>query len=194
MPAGPVVPEHFRLYKSSKDSESIVKHLCDGHSFEYWMTRSNRSDFCFVTPSGNSERIHSMASDEIAGLGLAIEVSNQGQCRVLHTIVGGSAHGCGKISPGDFLLAVLDRERSAEYLLTSGLDFNEVKSLIAGRRGTKVTLKMQHQDSFEENSGEIYLCEDLIRSPIQAPQLPVRATLDSFSPFSPLEMVCHSNL
>ena len=131
-----------------------------------------------------------MASDEIAGLGLAIEVSNQGQCRVLHTIVGGAAHSCGNISPGDILIAVLDRERSPEFLITAGLDFNEVKGLISGRRGTKVTLKLQRQDSFESNSSEVYLCEDLIRSPIQPPPLPVRTTLDSFNLFSPLEMVC----
>ena len=126
--------------------------------------------------------------DEIAGLGLAIEVSNLGQCRVLHTIVGGSAHSCGKISPGDILIAVLDRERSPEFLPTEGLDFNEVRGLIAGRRGTKVTLKLQHQDSFGNNTDEIYLCEDLVRSPVQPPPLPPRPTVDAFNLFSPLDM------
>ena len=122
-------------------------------------------------------------SEEIAGLGLAIEVPTNGQCRVLQTIIGGAAHSCGKISPGDILIAVLDRERSQEFLKTEGLDFNEVRGLIAGRRGTKVTLKLQRQDSTGDDG--IYLCEDLVRSPIQPPANPHRPPVSL--PVSPID-------
>jgi hypothetical protein len=123
-------------------------------------------------------------SEEIAGLGLAIEVPNTGQCRVLQTIIGGAAHNCGKIFPGDNLIAVLDRERSPEFLKTEGLDFNEVRGLIAGRRGTKVTLKLQRQDSAGDDG--IYLCEDLVRSPIQPPANSLRPPV-SLIPMSPID-------
>jgi hypothetical protein len=123
-------------------------------------------------------------SEEIAGLGLAIEVPPNGLCRVLQTIIGGAAHSCGKIAPGDILIAVLDRERAPEFLKTEGLDFNEVRGLIAGRRGTKVTLKLKRQDSTDSDADGIYLCEDLVRSPI-SPPTNLNRPLVSLTPMSP---------
>ena len=104
--------------------------------------------------------------DKVAGLGLAIEAGS-GECRVLHTIVGGSAHGCGKVDPGDFLLAVLDTERSPDWVETKNLSFDAVKNLIAGPRGSKVSLKLQH--GLGDQKDELYYCENLVRAPVQPP-------------------------
>jgi hypothetical protein len=92
------------------------------------------------------------------GLGLAIEIAEEG-CTVLNTVVGGGAHSCGKISTGDLLIAVLDRSRSTDFVPTNGLDFNQVRNMILGAPGSKVTLKMQSRSK----GGAVYLCEDLIR-------------------------------
>ena len=63
-----------------------------------------------------------------AGLGLAIEIADEGGCIVLDTVAGGAAQGCGKIFPGDLLLAVRDTARNADFVGTAGLDFPQVPS------------------------------------------------------------------
>ena len=101
-----------------------------------------------------------------AGLGLAIEIVDE-HCTVLDTVAGGAAHGCGKIMPGDLLLAVRDPTRASDFVPTAGLDFPQVRGMILGPPGSQVTLKMQQSRA---RGGAVYLCEDLVRgAPGQAP-------------------------
>jgi hypothetical protein len=93
------------------------------------------------------------------GLGLAIEIADEG-CTVLNTVVGGGAHSCGKISTGDLLIAVLDRARSSDFVSTAGMDFNQVRNMILGAPGSRVTLKLQQS---RQKGGTVYICEDLVR-------------------------------
>jgi hypothetical protein len=112
-----------------------------------------------VADNGSQPNPESEAPATQVGLGLAIEIAEEG-CTVLNTVVGGGAHSCGKISTGDLLIAVLDRARSTDFISTANLDFNQVRSMILGAPGSKVTLKMQKTQS---KGGAVYLCEDLVR-------------------------------
>ena len=102
----------------------------------------------------------SYVSDSV-GVGITIKIMENGQCIVLNTIPGGSAHECGKITPGDHLLGVLDHERCDDFMPTSGLEFNEIKDLIVGPRGSKISLRMRRSQGSVETG--IYICDDLVR-------------------------------
>jgi C-terminal processing protease CtpA/Prc len=105
-----------------------------------------------------------MASSDSVGVGITIKIMENGQCIVLNTIPGGSAHECRKITPGDHLLGVLDREKSNDIMPTSGLTFNEIKDLIVGPRRSKISLKMRRSQGSVET--ETYVCDDLVRESV----------------------------
>jgi C-terminal processing protease CtpA/Prc len=106
------------------------------------------------------------------GLGLAIEIAEEG-CTVLNTVVGGGAHSCRKISTGDLLIAVLDRSRSTDFVPTIGLDLNQVRNMIIGAPGSKVTLKMQQSRSKPQPKA----APPAVASPANPAPAPVRAPL-----------------
>lgn len=105
-----------------------------------------------------------MASSDSVGVGITIKIMENGQCIVLNTIPGGSAHECGKITPGDHLLGVLDHEKGNDFTPTSGLEFNEIKNLIIGPRGTRISLKMRRSQGNVETG--VYICDDLVRESV----------------------------
>jgi C-terminal processing protease CtpA/Prc len=117
-----------------------------------------------------------MASGTECGVGITIKILDNGQCTVINTIPGGSAHEAGKITPGDLLLGVFDKERSPDFVSTSGLDFNEIKSLIVGPHGSRISLKLQHTQG-NVRTGE-YICENLVREPIVATAIDRGANLN----------------
>ena len=121
------------------------------------------------------------SSPEFVGVGISIKIMENGKCTVINTIPGGSAHESGKITPGDLLLGVYDKERGEEFVSTNGLEFNEIKSLIVGPRGSKISLKLQHSQGSVQ-IGE-YICEDLVRE-----QLPLSAAERGSSPGISLEV------
>lgn len=122
-----------------------------------------------------------MASITECGVGITIKILDNGQCTVINTIPGGSAHESGKITAGDLLLGVFDKERGPDFVSTSGLEFNDIKSLIIGPQGSKISLKLQHKQG-SVNAG-VYICEGLVREPIVAPAFDRGA-----SPTIPLEV------
>ena len=119
---------------------------------------------------------------EYVGVGITIKTLGNGQCTVVNTIPGGSAHECGKIVGGDLLLGVYDKARAPDYISTSGLDFNVIKSLIIGPKGSRISLKLQHHSGSPKTG--TYICEDLVREPL--PSMPYERGM---SPTIALEVV-----
>ena len=96
------------------------------------------------------------------GIGITIKTEEgTGKCTVLNTVVGGAAFATGKIAPGDKLLGVWDKERDLEWIDVYGKDFHQVKGLILGPKGSKVSLMLQKSDL----EGVTYYCEDIERGP-----------------------------
>ena len=114
-------------------------------------------------------QIDPMASSDLVGVGITIKIMENGQCIVLNTIPGGSAHECGNITPGDHLLGVCDHQRGEDFTPTSGLEFNDIKNLIVGPRGSKISLKMRRSQGSVETG--VYICDGLVREslvPVQS--------------------------
>jgi C-terminal processing protease CtpA/Prc len=107
---------------------------------------------------------------ELVGVGLTIKITDDGECTVLNTIPGGSAHECGRIAPGDILIGVLDRDKSPDFVMTRGLEFNDIKNLIIGTKGSKISLRLEHCEG-KTKTGTFYECEDLTREPISFSEL-----------------------
>ena len=98
----------------------------------------------------------------MAQVGIVKTEEGNGKCTVLNTVVGGAAFATGKIAPGDKLLGVWDKERDLEWIDVYGKDFHQVKGLILGPKGSKVSLMLQKSDL----EGVIYYCEDIERGPL----------------------------
>ncbi len=92
------------------------------------------------------------ASQGIDGVGIVLEFHTEDLPVVQNLISGKAAHACGKISIGDRLVCVGSQS-------TENKSFNQIRDLIVGPVGSKVTLR------FRGASGE-YECHDLLRGSI----------------------------